>query len=289
MGNLLFLFFPFLFSWRDIFELTLFLCLQSLGGAPKYPHWEPERELLFGAGKKIHDPVQQAVFVGFPPCCPVLPAGHPAGHPAGPQVTLSWHLCPLCSRFQGTQHPNLQIKLNWWWCFYWHRCSLLKSICCSNSFFHSMPTGGLFYMSSVLVLGLCPTQGCSLARVSWCWQSSGFFRGCCGIGLLSGSCWRTGACLSCCCELLLPALLLGAPVWFCGCFRSHNMSDWSVRFERSCPDGRTDSTCCIVMYTVKTGGSFPCPGLCEEQLIVVVVWSIIYIYVWIYICVCECI
>lgn len=99
--------------------------------------------------------------------CPVLPAGScwsPSWHP---QVTLSCLLHPLGSRLQETLHPSPQIKLNWRG-FYRHRCSLLKSICCSNSFFlTSMPRAGLFCMGSVLVLFvLC--RGCSSARASWC-------------------------------------------------------------------------------------------------------------------------
>lgn len=87
----------------------------------------------------------------------------PSGHPL-------LALAPTGHKVAGDSlHSRPQIKLNWGR-FYCQMFFIKKAFVVLTHFFTSMPRGGLFYMGSVLVLGLCPIQGLlrgSLARASW--------------------------------------------------------------------------------------------------------------------------
>lgn len=106
-------------------------------GLPNIHTENMRQSCCLGQERKFQDPVQQKHHVfGVPsslscPACRELlvPLLAPSGH-----SLLA--LAPTGHKVAGDSlHPSPQIKLNWQR-FYWHRCSLLKSICFSNSFFH---------------------------------------------------------------------------------------------------------------------------------------------------------
>lgn len=102
----------FLFSLWMVFLAGLFvpLCPWSLGGAPEYPHWEPETETaaLQGGKENSQSCSTCSVFMSFPPHCHALPVGSCCSPSWHCQVTFSQHPClpstrlrePLTSPYQ---------------------------------------------------------------------------------------------------------------------------------------------------------------------------------------------